>query len=59
MTRFAYMSVLATFLSVGFGIPMIFAGDPPPVEDKEKKDVNGGKADDDKKKDEKKDMGDK
>lgn len=57
MTRFAHMVVLAAFLTVGFGVPMTFAGKPAPAEQKEKKDVTGGKADDEKKKDERKDMG--
>ena len=57
MTRFAHMVVLAAFLAVGFGVPMTFAGEPVPAEQKEKKDMTSGKADDEKKKDEKKDMG--
>lgn len=57
MTRFAHMLVLASFLTVGFGVPMTFASEPAPVEQKEKKDMTSGKADDEKKKDEKKDMG--
>lgn len=57
MTRFAHMVVLAAFLAVGFGVPMTFASEPTPTEQKEKKDMSSGKADDDKKKDEKKDMG--
>jgi hypothetical protein len=66
------MVVLAAFLAVGFGVPMTFAGEPAPAEQKEKKDMagpkadgeqkekkdtTGGKAEDEKKKDEKKDMG--
>jgi hypothetical protein len=57
MIRFAHMLVLAAFLVGGFGVPMSFADEPTPTEEKGKKDMNGGKADDDKKKDEKKDMG--
>lgn len=57
MTRFAHMVVLAAFLAVGFGVPMTFAGEPSPAEQKEKKDMTSGKADNDKKQDEKKDMG--
>ncbi len=57
MTRFAHLVVLAAFLAVGFSVPMTFAGEPAPAEQKEKKDMTGGKADDEKKKDEKKDMG--
>ncbi len=60
MTRFAQMLVLAAFLTVGLGVPMTFAAEPTPAEQKdlkEKKDTTGGKADDEKKKDEKKDMG--
>jgi hypothetical protein len=51
------MLVLAAFLTVGFTVPMTFASEPAPAEQKEKKDTTSGKADDDKKKDEKKDMG--
>jgi hypothetical protein len=57
------MVVLAAFLAVGFGVPMTFASEPAPAEQKdkkdqkEKKDTTSGKADDEKKKDEKKDMG--
>ncbi len=57
MTRFAHMVVLAAFLTMGFGVPMTFAGEPAPAEQKEKKDMTSGKADDEKKKDERKDMG--
>ena len=57
MTRFAHMVVLAAFLVVGFGVPMTFAAEPAPAEQKEKKDTTSSKADDEKKKDEKKDMG--
>lgn len=57
MIRFAHMVVLAAFLTVGLGVPMTFAAEPAPAEQKEKKDMTSGKADDDKKKDEKKDMG--
>lgn len=56
MHRFAHMIVLAAFLTVGFGVPMTFAADPAPAEQKDKKDTAGSKADGDKK-DEKKDMG--
>ena len=55
MTRFLHMVVLAAFLTVGFGVPMTFASEPAPAEQKEKKDMTSGKADD-KKKDEKKNM---
>jgi len=51
------MLVLAAFLAVGFGVPMTFASEPAPAEQKEKKDTTSSKADDEKKKDEKKDMG--
>ena len=58
MSRFVHMMVLAAFLAVGFGMPMAFANEPAPAEQKEKKDTTSGKADDEKKKkDEKKDMG--
>jgi hypothetical protein len=57
MTRFAHMVVLASFLTVGFGVPMAFANEPAPAEQKEKKDTTSGKADDGQKKDEKKDSG--
>ena len=59
MTRFAHMVVLAAFLTVAFSVPMTFASEPAPAEQKdqkEKKDTTSGKADEDKKKDEKKDM---
>jgi hypothetical protein len=56
MIRFAHMIVLAAFLAVGLGVPMSFATEPTPAEQKEKKDVNSGKADEGKKA-EKKDMG--
>lgn len=57
MTRFAHMVILAAFLTAGFAVPISFAGEPVPAEQKEKKDTTSGKADEDKKKDEKKDMG--
>ena len=57
MTRFAHLVVLAAFLFLGFGVPLTFAAEPVPAEQKEKKDMTGGKADDEKKKDERKDMG--
>ena len=57
MSRFVHMTVLAAFLAVGFGLPMAFANEPAPAEQKEKKDTTSSKADDEKKKDEKKDMG--
>jgi len=57
MTRFAHMAVLAAFLTVGFGVPMAFATEPAPAEQKGKKDTTSGKADDGQKKDEKKDSG--
>ena len=57
MSRFVHMVVLAAFLAVGFGVPMTFANEPAPAEQKEKKDTTSSKADDEKKKDEKKDMG--
>jgi hypothetical protein len=56
MTRFAHMVVLAAFLAVGFGVPMTFANEPAPAEQKEKKDTTSSKADDEKR-NEKKDMG--
>lgn len=56
MNRFVHMVVLAAFLAVGFGVPMTFASEPAPAEQKEKKDMTSGKADDEKK-NEKKDMG--
>jgi hypothetical protein len=56
MTRFAHIVVLAAFLAVGFGVPMTFANEPAPAEQKEKKDTTSSKADNEKKKDEKKDM---
>ena len=55
MNRFVHMVVLAAFLAVGFGVPMTFASEPAPAEQKEKKDMTSGKADDEKK-NEKKDM---
>jgi hypothetical protein len=57
MNRFVHMVVLAAFLAVGFGVPMAFANEPAPAEQKDKKDTTSGKADDGGKKDEKKDMG--
>jgi len=57
MSRFAHLVMLTAFLTVGFGVPMTFASEPAPAEQKEKKDMTSGKADDEKKKDEKKDMG--
>jgi hypothetical protein len=57
MKRYVPMVVLAAFLAVGFGIPLAFATEPAPAEQKEKKDTTSGKADDGQKKDEKKDMG--
>ena len=57
MTRFAHLVVLAAFLFLEFGVPLTFAAEPVPAEQKEKKDMTGGKADDEKRKDEKKDMG--
>lgn len=56
MTRFTHMLVLAAFLTVGFGLPMTFANQPAPAEQKDKKDKAGTKADGEKK-DEKRDMG--
>ena len=56
MNRFIHMVVLAAFLAVGFGVPMTFASEPAPAEQKEKKDMTSSKADDEKK-NEKKDMG--
>jgi len=57
MTRFGTHGGVAAFLAVGFGVPMTFANEPAPAEQKEKKDTTSSKADDEKKKDEKKDMG--
>jgi hypothetical protein len=55
MSRFVHILALAAFLAVGVGTPAIFAGEPAPAEQKEKKDTNTGKADDEnQKKDEKK-----
>lgn len=56
MIRFAHMVILAAFLTAGFAVPMTFAAEPVPAEQKEKKDTTSGKAAEDKKKDEKKDM---
>lgn len=53
MIRFISVFVLATFLSVGLGMPMVFAAEPAPAEQKDKKEQAGSKADD-QKKDEKK-----
>jgi hypothetical protein len=54
----AHMIVLAAFLALSFGAPVCFAGEPTPIEQKDKKDTNSGKAEDDgKNKDEKKGMG--
>ena len=61
MNRFIHMVVLAAFLAVGFGVPMTFASERAPAEQKdkkdlkEKKDTTSSKMDDEKKKDEKKD----
>jgi hypothetical protein len=57
MTRYASFIALAAFLTFGIGTAVSFAGEPAPVEQKEKKGTTGSKADEDKKKDEKKDMG--
>jgi hypothetical protein len=57
MIRFASLIALTAFLTFGIGTAVSFAGDPAPVEQKDKKDVTGPKADEGKKKDEKKDMG--
>lgn len=54
MTRFVQMFALASFLTAGFGLPMTFAAEPTPAEQKDKKDQAGSKADE-QKKDEKKD----
>ena len=64
MIRFAHMLVLAAFLTVGFAAPAVFANEPTPAEQKDKKDTSpklyadeekkgeikdaGGKADDEK-----------
>jgi hypothetical protein len=45
MRRFVHMIALAAFLTVGFGVPMTFANEPAPAEQKEKKDMAGTKAD--------------
>lgn len=45
MTRYIHMATLAAFLTIGFGIPMTFAGDPIPSEQKDKKDMTGPKVD--------------
>jgi hypothetical protein len=55
MTRFASLIALTAFLTFGIGTAISFAGDPAPVEQKDKKDMTGPKADDEKKS-EKKDM---
>ncbi len=54
MIRFVHMFALAAFLTAGFGIPMTFANEPAPAEQKDKKDQAGSKADE-QKKEEKKD----
>ncbi len=54
MKRFIHMATLAAFLTVGFGMPLTFAGEPTPAEQKDKKDMAGPKADGDQK--EKKDQ---
>jgi len=54
MNRFIHMVMLAAFLTVGFGIPLSFAGEPAPSEQKDKKDMSGPKADGEQK--EKKDL---
>ena len=41
MTRFAHMVVLATFLAIGFGVPMTFANEPAPAEQKDQKGQKG------------------
>jgi len=56
MTRYASFVALAAFLTFGLGTVVSFAGEPAPVEQKEKKDASGPKTDGDKK-DEKKEMG--
>jgi hypothetical protein len=56
MTRFASLIALAAFLTFGIGTAISFAGDPAPVEKKDKKDMNSPKLGDEKKS-EKKDMG--
>jgi hypothetical protein len=56
MTRFASLIALTAFLTFGIGTAMSFAGDPAPIEQKDKKDMTGPKLDDEKKS-EKKDMG--
>jgi hypothetical protein len=60
MIRFARLIALTAFLMFGIGTigtAVSLAGDPAPVEQKDKKDMPGPKADEGKKKDEKKDMG--
>jgi hypothetical protein len=42
MRRVVQMISLASFLAVGFSVPMTMAGEPAPTEQKEKKDINGG-----------------
>jgi hypothetical protein len=56
MTRFASLIALAAFLTFGIGTAISSAGDPAPVEKKDKKDMTGPKLGDEKKS-EKKDMG--
>jgi hypothetical protein len=57
MGRFVHILALAAFLAVGVGTPVIFAGEPAPTEQKEKKDTNSGKADDESQKKEEKKAG--
>ncbi|MGA6828557.1 hypothetical protein ACO9S2_13210 [Nitrospira sp. NS4] len=48
MLRFAQVLVLATFFSGGLGIRMVFAAEPAPADQTDKKDRIGSKADDQK-----------
>ena len=57
MGRFVHILALAAFLTVGVGTPVIFAGEPAPAEQKEKKDTNSGKAEDEGKQNQKKETG--
>lgn len=56
MNRYANVIALATLLTLGLGAGVSFAAEPPPAEEKEKKDMKGGKATEDQTKDQKKEM---
>lgn len=57
MKRLSWLMALVAFLSFGTMSALSFAGDPPPVEQKEKKDTAGPKVAGEDKKEEKKDKG--